>query len=110
MTYMTSIVSPSLISGTEALSALAYHVVKYTGGDSSLGRRVRFSASVALLAIAFHTAASGRSRRNAIQKDPRKVGKAVGGESLGRDGFDEYDVVIVGGGICQVELPRCALS
>lgn len=101
MTFMTSIVSPSLISGTEALSSLAYLVVKYTGGDSNLGRRVRFSAAVAVLAIAFHTAANGRPRRNAIQKDPGKVGKAVEGatKSLGRDGFDEYDVVIVGGGI-----------
>jgi hypothetical protein len=99
MARMTSIVSPSPISGTEALSSLTYLIVKYTGGDSSLGHRVRFSAAVALLAIAFHTAASGRPRRNPIQKDPGKMGKAVGGatESLGRDGFDEYDVVIVGG-------------
>jgi hypothetical protein len=97
---MTWIVSPSSISGAAALSSLTYLVVKYTDGDSSLGRLVRFSPAVTLLAIAFYTAPSGRPRRNAIQKDPGKVGKAIGGatKSLGRDGFDEYDLVIVGGG------------
>jgi hypothetical protein len=98
---MTSITSPALISGTKALSSLAYLVVRYTGGDSSLGRRVRLSAAVALLAIALQTIASGRQKRYAIQKDPRKVGKAIGdsAKSQGRDDLDEYDVVIVGGGI-----------
>jgi hypothetical protein len=98
---MTSITSPTLITGTKALSSLAHLVLRYTGGDTRLGRRVRLSAAVALLAVAFHTIASGRQRRNAIQKDPRKVGKAVGGsaKSQGRDDLDEYDVVIVGGGI-----------
>jgi hypothetical protein len=98
---MTSITSPALVPGTKALSSLTHLVLRYTGGDSKLGRRVRLSAAVALLAIAFHTIASGRQKRNAIQKDPRKVGKAVDGsvKSQGRDDLDEYDVVIVGGGI-----------
>ncbi|KAH9970137.1 hypothetical protein BGW80DRAFT_1562401, partial [Lactifluus volemus] len=92
------------MTGAEALSSLNSLLVKYTDGDSSLGRSVRFSAVLALIGIASHTVATiGHPKRNGIQKDLRRVGKLVGDgtnnlKSKGQDDFDEYDVVIVGGG------------
>ncbi|KAH9970141.1 hypothetical protein BGW80DRAFT_1461587 [Lactifluus volemus] len=57
-------------------------LVKYTGRDTDLSRRVLFSATLVLVGI--HTVATiGHPKRNGIQKDPR------------RGDFD--DVVIVGG-------------
>ncbi|KAH9960052.1 hypothetical protein BGW80DRAFT_1256339 [Lactifluus volemus] len=59
-------------------------LVKYTGRDTDLSRRVLFSATLVLVGI--HTVATiGHPKRNGIQKDPRRVGK------LG----DFDDVVIV---------------
>ena len=104
-----------LASGSEAMASLASQVVQYTGGDTRLGRRVRISAAVTLLAIALHTvviigvserpSCKKKKKRSAIQVDLRKVGKAVVGgaavESKGdrHEDFDEYDVVVVGGGM-----------
>lgn len=90
--------SPILDSGIEAFGFLASQVIQYTGGDTRLGRRVRLGAAVTLLAIAIRVVASGPPKRNGIQKDLRKVGKAVGDVGSGDD-FDEYDIVIVGGGM-----------
>jgi hypothetical protein len=52
-------------------------LVKYTGRDTDLSRRVLFSATLVLVGI--HTVATiGHPKRNGIQKDPRRVGKLVG--------------------------------
>jgi hypothetical protein len=95
---MSLLKSPIPVSGAEALSSLASLVVDYTGGDSRLGRRVRLGAAVTLLALALRVIAGGRPKRNAIQRDPRKLGKMVG-EVDTEGNFDEYDIVIVGGGM-----------
>ena len=88
------------VSGAEALSSLATLAIDYTGGDSRLGRRVRLGAAVTLLAFALRVIAGARIKRNAIQRDPRKLAKVVG--ELDTEGsFDEYDIVIVGGGMAQ---------
>jgi hypothetical protein len=110
----TSLVRQKAMTGAEALSSLTSHLVKYTGEDSSLGHRVvRLSAAVALIGIAFHTVTStgGRPKRSGIQKDPRRVGKLVGdatnnSNGKSRDDFDEYDVVIVGGGMQPAVMSR----
>ena len=98
------------------MASLASQVVQYTGGDTRLGRRVRIGAAVTLLAITLHTVViigvsgppsccSKEKKRSAIQEDLRKVGKAVAGDTAvesegGRhEDFDEYDVVVVGGGM-----------
>lgn len=94
---MTSLKLPILVSGAEALSALASLVIDYVGGDSHLGRRVRLGAAVTLLALVLRVITSGRPKRSAIQRDPRKIGKVVGEVDTEGD-FDEYDIVIVGGG------------
>jgi hypothetical protein len=102
---MIPLKSTVLVSGTEALSSLTHVIVKYTGGDSGLGRRVRLSAAVVLLSLALRIVTSGRPKRNAIQRDPRKVGKVVGGAvNSHQDNFNEYDVIIVGGGIAERQL------
>ncbi|KAH8987121.1 GMC oxidoreductase [Lactarius hatsudake] len=84
------------VSGTEALSSLASLVIDFVGGDSHLSRRVRLGAAVTLLALVLRVI-SGHPKRNAIQRDPRKIGKVVGEVDTEGD-FDEYDIVIVGGG------------
>ena len=105
-----------LASGSEAMASLASQIVQYTGGDTRFGRRVRIGAAATLLAIALHTVViigvSGSSscckkrKRSAIQENLRNVGKAVAGEAAveskgdRHEDFDEYDVVIVGGGMC----------
>ena len=90
--------SPIPVSGAEALSSLASLVIAYTGGHSRLGCRVRLGAAVTLLALVLRAITAGRPKRNAIQRDPRKIGKIVG--EVDTDGsFDEYDIVIVGGGM-----------
>lgn len=90
--------SPIPVSGVEALSSLASLIIDHTGGHSRLGSRVRLGAAVTLLALVLRVIAGGRPKRNAIQRDPRKVGKVVG--EVDTDGsFDEYDIVIVGGGM-----------
>ncbi|KAH9041610.1 GMC oxidoreductase [Lactarius pseudohatsudake] len=83
---MTSLKLPIPVSGAEALSALASLVIDYEGGDS-----------LTLLALVLRVITSGRPKRNEIQRDPRKIGKVVG-EVDTEDDFDEYDIVIVGGG------------
>ena len=105
-----------LASGSQAIACLASQVVRYTGGDTRLGRRVRIGAAVTLLAIAVHTVViigvSGppscccsKKKRSAIQEDHRKVGKAVAGDTAIKseddrhEDFDEYDFVVVGGGM-----------
>ncbi len=95
---MTSLKSPIPVSGAETLSSLASLVIDYVGGDSRLGRRVRFGAAVTLLALVLRLITVGRPKRNAIQRDPRKIGKVVGEVDTGGD-FNEYDIVIVGGGM-----------
>ncbi|KAH9052988.1 GMC oxidoreductase [Lactarius deliciosus] len=94
---MTSLKLPIPVSGAEALSSLASLVIDYVGGDSHLGRRVRLGAAVTLLALVLRVITSGRPKRSAIQRDPRKIGKVVGEVNTEGD-FDEYDIVIVGGG------------
>lgn len=97
------------------MTALVSRVVQYTGGDTRLGRRVRAVAAVTLLAVALHTvvvvgasvrgsrccSARKTKKRGAIQEDLRKVGKAVAGDTTAveSEDFDDYDVVIVGGGM-----------
>jgi hypothetical protein len=112
--------SPIIASGSEAMTSLASRVIQYTGGDTRLGRRVRFGAALTLFALALHTVVIGvsgppcsKKKRNAIQDDLRKVGKAVfAGDVVAeseddRDGdFDEYDVVVVGGGTSASCKPR----
>ncbi|KAF8270546.1 alcohol oxidase [Lactarius quietus] len=89
--------SPIPVSGAEALSSLASLIVDYTGGHSRLGRRVRLGATIALLAVVLRVIGSGRPKRNVFKRDPRKIAKVVG--EVDADGsFDEYDIVIVGGG------------
>ena len=95
---MTSLNSPIPVSGAKVFSSLAALVIDYTGGDSRLGRRVRLGAAVTLLALALRVITSGRPKRSAIQRDPRKLGKVVG-EVNTEGNFDEYDIVIVGGGM-----------
>jgi hypothetical protein len=56
---------------------------------------VRLGAAVTLLALVLRAIASGRPKRNAFQRDPRKIGAEVVAEGS----FDEYDIVIVGGGM-----------
>jgi hypothetical protein len=103
--------SPILTSGSEAMASLASQVIQYTGGDTRLGRRVRFGAAVTFLALALRSlvviGVSGppcSKKRNAIHEDLRKVGKAVVAGDVAEskddcDGdFDEYDVIVVGGG------------
>ncbi|KAI9439766.1 GMC oxidoreductase [Lactarius indigo] len=85
------------VSGAETLSSLASLVIDYVGGDSRLGRRVRLGATVTLLALVLRVITGGRPKRNAIQRDPRKIGKVVG-EVDAEGHFNEYDIVIVGGG------------
>jgi hypothetical protein len=85
-------------TGSDALALVASQVVQYTGGDTRLGRRVRFGAAVALLALVLRVVAGGPPKRTAIQEDLRRVGKVVGDIEC-ENGFDEYDVVIVGGGM-----------
>jgi len=83
---------------SDALALVASQVVQYTGGDTRLGRRVRFGAAVALLALVLRVVvAGGPPKRTAIQEDLRRVGK-VAEDIESENGFDEYDVVIVGGG------------
>lgn len=65
------------VSGAEALSSLASLIIDHTGGHSRLGCRVRLGAAVTLLALVLRAIASGRPKRIAFQKDPRKVGKVV---------------------------------
>ncbi|KAI0303567.1 GMC oxidoreductase [Multifurca ochricompacta] len=89
--------SLNLPISAESLASLTSLVVDYTGGDSRLGRRVRLGAAFTLVALALRIVASGRPKRSAVQRDLRKVGKVVG-EAESEDNFDEYDVVIVGGG------------
>jgi hypothetical protein len=104
--------SPILASGSKAMTALVSRVVQYTGGDTRLSRRVRIVAAVTLLAIALRTVVvvgvrgsrccSKKKKRNAIQEDLRKVGKAVAGDAAvdsENEDYDGYDVVIVGGGM-----------
>ncbi|KAN0134588.1 hypothetical protein V8E53_007734 [Lactarius tabidus] len=86
--------SPIPVSGAEALSSLASLIIDHTGGHSRLGCRVRLGAAVTLLALVLRAIASGRPKRNAFQRDPRKIGAEVVAEGS----FDEYDIVIVGGG------------
>jgi hypothetical protein len=91
------------------MASLASQVIQYTGGDTRLGRRVRLGAAVALLALALRTVVvigvrgpPHTKKRSAIQEDLRKVGKAVVGDNAAteRQGdFDEYDIVVVGGGM-----------
>ena len=100
------------------MTSLASQVIQYTGGDTRLGRRVRLGAAVVLLALALRTVVvvgvSGpphTKKRSAIQEDLRKVGKAVvGGDAAAeRQGdFDEYDIVVVGGGMSIAVPPRFA--
>ncbi|KAH8990270.1 GMC oxidoreductase [Lactarius akahatsu] len=94
---MTSLKLPIPVSGAEALSSLASFVIDYVGGDSHLSRRVGLGAAVTLLALVLRVITSGRPKRSAIQRDPRKIGKVVGELDTEVD-FDEYDIVIVGGG------------
>lgn len=95
---MASLKSPIPVSGAEALSSLASLVIDYTGGDSRLGRRVRLGATITLLALVLRVITGGRAKRNAFQRDPRELGKMVGEvDTMGN--FDEYDIVIVGGGM-----------
>ena len=112
------------------MASLASQAIRYTGGDTHLGRRVRLGAAVTLLALALHTVVavgiSGspcskkKKRRDAIQEDLRKVGKAVAAagdivvesEDDLDDDFDEYDIVVVGGGKyarCDPRVPRRAV-
>jgi len=109
------------------MACLASQFVRYTGGDTRLGRRVRISAAVTLLAIAVHTvviigvsgppSCCSKKKRSAIQEDHRKVGKAVAGagdtavesEDGRPEDFDEYDVVVVGGGM-YVQYTGCDLD
>jgi len=98
------------------MASLASQVIQFTGGDTRLGRRVRIGAAATLLAIALHTVViigvggsagccSKKKKRSAIQEDLRKVGKAVAGDTAveseddRHEDFDEYDVVVVGGGM-----------
>jgi len=92
------------------MTTLISRVVPYTGGDTRLGRRVRIVATVTLLAIALRTVVvvgvrgsrccSKKKKRSAFQEDLRKVGKAVAGDTaVESEDFDDYDVVIVGGGM-----------
>lgn len=92
------------------MTALVSRVIQYTGGDTRLSRRVRIVAGVTLLAIAFRTVVvvgvkgsrccSKKKKRSTIQEDLRKVGKAVAGDAaVESEDFDDYDVVIVGGGM-----------
>lgn len=92
---MTSLKSPIPVSG--ALSSLASLIIDYTGGDSRLGRRVRLGAAVTLLALVLRVITGRSPKRNAVQRDLRKIGKMVGEVGTGGD-FAEYDIVIVGGG------------
>ncbi len=94
---MTLLKLPITFSGAEAFSSFASLVIDYTGGDTRLGRRVRLGAAVTLLAFALRAITGGRPKRNAIQRNPRKIGK-VAGEVATEDNFNEYDIVIVGGG------------
>jgi hypothetical protein len=112
--------SPIIASGSKAMTSLASRVIQYTGGDTRLGRRVRLGAALTLFALALHTVAIGvsgpscsKKKRNAIRDDLQKVGKAVlAGDVVtesgdDRDGdFDEYDVVVVGGGTYAACEPR----
>ena len=97
------------------MASLASQVIQFTGGDTRLGRRVRIGAAATLLAIALHTVViigvggsagcCSKKKRSAIQEDLRKVGKAVAGDTAveseddRHEDFDEYDVVVVGGGM-----------
>ncbi|KAH9030564.1 GMC oxidoreductase [Lactarius hengduanensis] len=97
MTSLTSLKLPIPVSGAEDLSSLTSLVIDYVGGDSHFAPRVRLGAAVTLLALVLRVITSGRPKRSAIQRDPRKIGKVVG-EVDTEDDFDEYDIVIVGGG------------
>ena len=101
-----SLKSPIPVSGAEFLSTLARLVIDHTGGHSRLGCRVRLGAAVTLLALVLRVIASSRPKRNAFQRNPRKIGKVVGEEDT-EGSFDEYDIVIVGGGMIQL---RCSGS
>ncbi|KAH9055222.1 GMC oxidoreductase [Lactarius vividus] len=93
---MTSL-KPLPVSRAEALSSLASLVIGYVGKDSRLGRRMRLGAAVALLALVLRVITGGRPKRYAIQRNPRKIGNIVG-DVVTESDFDEYDIVIVGGG------------
>lgn len=86
------------LSGADFLSSLTRLVIDHTGGHTRIGCRVRLGAAVTLLALVLRVIASGRPKRNAFQRNPRKIGKVVG-EVDTEGNFDEYDVVIVGGGM-----------
>ena len=93
-----TLTSPIPVLGAEALSSLASLVIDYTGGHSRLGCRVRLGAAVTLLALVVRLIARGRPKRDAFQRDLRKIGKLVGEADTGGN-FDEYDIVILGGGM-----------
>jgi len=85
---------------------------------------VRLGAALTLFALALHTVVIGvsgppcsKKKRNAIRDDLRKVGKAVfAGDVVAESGddgdgdFDEYDVVVIGGGTYAVCEPRDSQS
>ncbi len=103
------------------MTALVSRVVQYTGGDTRLGHRVRIVAAVTLLTITLRTVVvvgvrgsgccSKKKKRSAIQEDLRKVGKAVAGDTaVESEDFDDYDVVIVGGGMYAQYTTGCDLG